>query len=1244
MTWNARSLNGKQPELLRCLEEREVQVLAVQESHLNPLQARLGDYDILQGRHPEGQGVALFIHRSLTFRALPLHLDPGLGLEVVGVTLPSPAGDIAVASVYALSGARVPDNAWATLSGLLPPSTIFVGDFNAHHTIWGCHTTDRRGLAVEEWADSAGLLILNNGSPTRTGTIGQRDSALDLALIPPRWGLTAAWEVLGDSMGSDHHPCLLHLPLAPDQLPQARVYHSTRRWVTKDEAAWQKYHQHVALDPNGVLDLPPSLEAYGKFVGLLCEAMDSAFPRRREGPPADPRHRAKAWWNQECAEAVTRRAHALEAYQTLRSVHTYEAWRQAHETVSRVTRAAKRRAWRDHVETLSPPTSLSYLWRMARRMNGTPRHDSSPGEWLEDFLRLFAPDPDEDGPPDPPVWPEDAPDDFGLAADFTLSELRSAIATTKDTAPGMDGITSPMLKNLPERALSPLLGLMNFFWRTSSHPAEWRNNLLLPLLKPGKPPDEARSYRPIALTSVAFKIFERMLKPRIEWWAEANRLLDPHQFGFRKGSSTSDALGLLVTEVLRTFSEGQYMVVLFADIASAYNSVRPHLLLQRLQEAGAHPRILNNLRQILYDQQLYATYQGRIIGPRRSDVGFGQGWVSSPLLYILDKRKICADLPNGVGSIQLADDIALYAMADTPAEALNLLRPASDVVAQRLQADGARLSPGKSHWILFSRRRIPADLPNLHINGDVVPRSMAVKYLGVWLTPRLSWTRHISESIQKCKRRIDFLRSLAGATWGCHPSLLLTLYKTTVRPVLEYAAGPVFPATKADRSRMQRVCSAALRVCMGAMPSSPIVSLLVEAAEWPIDRRLTYLTDRLLIRWRCQPSNPAYEALTRLAPLGRIPKRLRARPPHIMARLVDIPPPPPQPPHSFHTWPIYSLHHSVWHMDFPIFTIFPPAPVTEQDVPDTSATFSALLRGHWCGRQMLATDGSRAVNPEDGSATVGAAFIDTITEEKGLFQLHGMSSVFLAEALAILKALQHARDRGYPRPLILTDSMSTLQALRNPRPSASTPPVLVDILRLLRDMYAAGSTPELQWIPAHKGIDPNEMADAAANLARGDGIPGIIFFPPSLFYGAQRSVHAAAWKEEWRQAATGRHLYSLCPSPPPRPWFHRAKASRRAISAVIRLRIGHNHTPAHLHRVAGLAHPGCICGAEVADAQHIFNQCLFTDRVEFENEVHQLEEREGREVPILLQGLLLQPSTLLEVIGPLLAANPTIRF
>ena len=54
------------------------------------------------------------------------------------------------------------------------------------------------------------------------------------------------------------------------------------------------------------------------------------------------------------------------------------------------------------------------------------------------------------------------------------------------------------------------------------------------MLKKGKDPKVARSYRPVALTNILYKIFERMTNKKLVWYLEKEKKIDYREFGFGK--------------------------------------------------------------------------------------------------------------------------------------------------------------------------------------------------------------------------------------------------------------------------------------------------------------------------------------------------------------------------------------------------------------------------------------------------------------------------------------------------------------------------------------------------------------------------------------------------------------------------------------------------------------------------------------------------------------------------------------
>ena len=163
-----------------------------------------------------------------------------------------------------------------------------------------------------------------------------------------------------------------------------------------------------------------------------------------------------------------------------------------------------------------------------------------------------------------------------MCTNFSLKELTTALKHMKSFgAPGADGIYPIFLQNMGTLATSKLLELINCSWQSSEVPQSWRDSITIPIPKPGKPPDEISSFRPIALTSCASKCMERMIATRCYHHLEANNLLSPLQAGFRKCRSTEDQ----VIAITQTISDGlqkkpsERSILVTLDYSKAFDTV-----------------------------------------------------------------------------------------------------------------------------------------------------------------------------------------------------------------------------------------------------------------------------------------------------------------------------------------------------------------------------------------------------------------------------------------------------------------------------------------------------------------------------------------------------------------------------------------------------------------------------------------------------------------------------------------------
>ena len=296
-----------------------------------------------------------------------------------------------------------------------------------------------------------------------------------------------------------------------------------------------------------------------------------------------------------------------------------------------------------------------------------------------------------------------------------------------NTISGPDGISSMMLCGTAYAITPALTTLFNLSLNLCTIPDEWKKSNITPIHKSGDKSD-ASNYRPISLLSLISKILERCIHNRVMEFLHKNNLLSDCQYGFRPRSSTQDTLLTITRDWHEYLSTNHQVAAVFFDIKKAFNSVPHNQLLQSLADGFS------------------STYK-----PVTS--GVPQGSILGPLLYIIFMNSIShIPLSSGAKVILYADDILLYKPINS-AEDTNRLQKDIDSILEWIREHGLTPNHAKTKLLTVTRSRKPVPT-NLNIGGHNISPSPSVKYLGVTLPSKLTWSEHVTTICKAAKRQI----------------------------------------------------------------------------------------------------------------------------------------------------------------------------------------------------------------------------------------------------------------------------------------------------------------------------------------------------------------------------------------------------------------------------------------------------------------------------------------------------------
>ncbi|KAI3376992.1 hypothetical protein L3Q82_000027 [Scortum barcoo] len=151
-------------------------------------------------------------------------------------------------------------------------------------------------------------------------------------------------------------------------------------------------------------------------------------------------------------------------------------------------------------------------------------------------------------------------------------------------AEGPDKVSGRTLKLCADQLAGVFLDIFNLSLQLATVPVSLKTSIIVPVPKKSAVTC-LNDYRPVALTPVIMKCFERIVLKHIKDIIPAG--LDQYQFAYRENRSTEDAVSIaLHTALTHLQLPNTYIRMLFVDFSSAFNTVILDKLILKLHNLG----------------------------------------------------------------------------------------------------------------------------------------------------------------------------------------------------------------------------------------------------------------------------------------------------------------------------------------------------------------------------------------------------------------------------------------------------------------------------------------------------------------------------------------------------------------------------------------------------------------------------------------------------------------------------------
>jgi hypothetical protein len=445
--------------------------------------------------------------------------------------------------------------------------------------------------------------------------------------------------------------------------------------------------------------------------------------------------------------------------------------------------------------------------------------------------------------------------------EFTMGELIFTLERLNlKSAVGPDKIHNLMLANLPPRGLNLLLNLINRSLSTGILAENWKKSKVTMIPKKTTTSDP-NNYRPISLTSCLGKLVEKLIAHRLNCFIKEKKILVKEQSGFQTNRSTTDNLIFMVQKACEAINEKEACLAIFFDIAKAFDKVWHEGLIHKLFQYSIPVYLINWLHNFLTNRKFSVKVNDYESDEHPISAGVPQGAVLSPILFCLyindapllfDKWKCY--------SLLFADDLVFLFSFKRFSDIKNRVKKELNKLEKWLSNWRLKIAVEKCQFTVFTQNKINIEEIELEMYQERIVYERNPKFLGVSFDPRMIFNYHIEQVKIKCIKRLSIIKILSHRSWKLSKRVLILLYYSLIRSIIEYNSFIVHTITATQRTVLQTIQNKALKVILKPPFRTNLQRLGLQYRVLPIESRMMMLSTKYIYK-AISVSNPLIKIL-----------------------------------------------------------------------------------------------------------------------------------------------------------------------------------------------------------------------------------------------------------------------------------------------------------------------------------------------------------------------------------------------
>lgn len=215
--------------------------------------------------------------------------------------------------------------------------------------------------------------------------------------------------------------------------------------------------------------------------------------------------------------------------------------------------------------------------------------------------------------------------------------------------------------------------------------------------------------------------------------------------------------------------------------------------------------------------------------------GIPQGSPLSVIIFLIAYNKLCSIIRfhKEVQFCDYADDFNLIVKHKKDINPTSNLNHLFQDILNWCEYSGAKLSPTKCKYIHICRKQNCNC--NILTSDILLSHSDELKILGIIVNKKYKWNSHIDYLTSSLTKQLNVIKCLSSPKLNCNTYSLVTTIKSLIISKISYGLFLFGYSPKSHLNKLKVIIHAAIRSALGALRSTPINNLLLEADILPIE-------------------------------------------------------------------------------------------------------------------------------------------------------------------------------------------------------------------------------------------------------------------------------------------------------------------------------------------------------------------------------------------------------------------------